>query len=136
MKQKKPAKEMNRVILTLTYNTHSKAIKKIVEKNFHLLNVDKELGYLFQEKLLILYRRDRNIRHMLVHSKFSSKDVSGLTLPCGRKRCLTCPFVFNEVHTEVNLLLQVVFLVSANMSFIALNVLDVGRFISGKQKGG
>ena len=38
---------------------------------------------------------------MLVHSKFSSKDVSGITLPCGRKRCLTCPFVFNEVHTVV-----------------------------------
>ena len=35
---------------------------------------------------------------MLVHSKFSSKDVSGMTLPCGRKR-LTCSFVFNEVHT-------------------------------------
>ena len=37
---------------------------------------------------------------------------------------------------EVNLLLQVVFLVSPKMSFIVLNVLDVERFISGKQKGG
>ena len=37
---------------------------------------------------------------------------------------------------EVNLLLRVVFLVSAKMSFIALNVLDVERFISGKQKEG
>ena len=36
---------------------------------------------------------------MLVHSNFSSKDVSGMTLPCGRKRCFTCPFAFNEVHT-------------------------------------
>ena len=40
-----------------------------------------------------------NIRDILVHSKFSSKDVSGITLSCGRKRCLTCPFVFKEVHT-------------------------------------
>ena len=76
----------------------------------------------------------------LCHSRFSSKDVSGITLPCGKKRCLTCPFVFNEVYTveglEVNLLLQEVFLVSPKMSFIALNVLDVERFISGKQKGG
>ena len=63
-----------------------------------MLNLDKEVGYLFQEKPLISYRRDRNIRDMLVHSKFSSKDVSGITLSCGRKR-LTCPFVFNEVHT-------------------------------------
>ena len=36
LKQKEPAKEMNRVILTLTYNTHSKAIKDIGEKNFHM----------------------------------------------------------------------------------------------------
>ena len=97
-----------------------------------MLSLDEEVGYLFQEKPLISYRRDRNIRDMLVHSRFSSKDVSGITLPCGRKCCLTCPFVFNEV----NLLLQVVFLVSPKMSFIALNVLDVERFISGKQKGG
>ena len=42
---------------------------------------------------------DRNIKDMLVHSKFSSKDVSGMPLPCGRNCCLTCPFVFHEVHT-------------------------------------
>ena len=136
LKQKEPAKEMNRVILTFTYNSHSKAIKDIVEKNFHMLNVDEEVGYLFQEKPLMSYRRDRNIRDMLVHSKFSSKDVSGITLPCGRKRRLTCPFVFNEVDTvkgdkalEINLLLQVVVLVSAKMSVIALNVLDVEIYI-------
>ena len=99
LKQKEPAEEMNRVILTLTYNSHSKVIKDIVEKNFHMLNLDEEVGYLFQQKPLISYRRDRNIRDMLVHSRFSSKDVSGITLPCGRKRCITCPFVFNEVHT-------------------------------------
>ena len=98
LKQKEPAEEMNRVILTLTYNSHSKVIKDIVEKNFHIVNLDEEVGYLFQQKPLISYRRDRNIRDMLVHSRFSSKDVSGITLPCGRKR-LTCPFVFNEVHT-------------------------------------
>ena len=98
LKQKEPAEEMNRVILTLTYNSHSKVIKDIVEKNFHMLNLDEEVGYLLQQKPLISYRMDRNIRDMLVHSRFSSKNVSGITLPCGRKRCLTCPFVFNEVQ--------------------------------------
>ena len=44
------AKEMNRVILTLTYNYHSKAITDIVEKNFHMLNLDEEVGYLFQDE--------------------------------------------------------------------------------------
>ena len=92
-----------------------------------MLNLDEEVGYLSQEKPRISYRSYRNIRDMLVNSKFSSKDVSRITLPCGRKR-LTCAFVFNEVHTqlrdlEVNLLLRVDFLVSANMPFVELNVL-------------
>ena len=56
------------------------------------------MGYLFQEKSLILYHKDRNIRDMLVHSNFNSKNVPGMILSCGRKHCLTCPFVFNEVH--------------------------------------
>ena len=54
---------MNRVILTLTIQlSQQDKSKDIVEKNFHILNVDKEVGYLFQEKPLTLYRRDRNIR--------------------------------------------------------------------------
>ena len=105
-----------------------------------MLNLDEEVGYLFQQKPLISYRRDRNIRDMLVHSRFSSKDVSGITLSCGRKRSLTCPFVFNEVHTvegpRGKFTPSGSFFVSPKMSFIALNVLDVERFISGKQKGG
>ena len=61
-----------------------------------------------------------------------------MTFPCGRKR-LTCPFVFNEVHTvegpRGSFTPSGSYFVSAKMSFIALNVLDVGRFIPGKQKG-
>ena len=50
-------------------------------------------------KPLILYHRDRNVRTLLGHSKFSSKDLPGMTFPCGMKQCLTCPLVFNELHT-------------------------------------
>ena len=48
LKQKKTAKEMNRIIPTLTYKSHSKAIKDIVEKNFHMLNLDEEVCCLFK----------------------------------------------------------------------------------------
>ena len=42
---------------------------------------------------------------------------------------------FPMKYTQVNLLPWVVHLLLAKMSFIALNVQDVERFISGKQKG-
>ena len=51
LKQKEPAEEMNRVILTLTYNSHSKVIKDIVEKNFHMLNLDEEILFVSTKTL-------------------------------------------------------------------------------------
>ena len=97
---KKDSQEITRLILSLTYNSHSRTIKDIVEKNFQVLKLDEEVGYLFKEKPLVSYRRDRNIKDMLVRSNFSCTDNNvGLTVSCGRKRCVTCAFVFNEVHT-------------------------------------
>ena len=40
---------MKKVIFTFTYNSHSKTIKDTVEKNFHILNLDDEVGYLFKK---------------------------------------------------------------------------------------
>ena len=58
---------------------------------------------------------------MLVHSKFCLKDASGMTLRCGRKVVLHVP-LFSMNYTElmaleVNLLLQVVFLVPAQFGY-------------------
>ena len=55
LKQKPPTKEMKRVMLTFTYKSNSKPIKDIVDKMFHMLNLDDELRSLFHEKPLISY---------------------------------------------------------------------------------
>ena len=69
----------------------------MIERNFHILQLD-EVGYLFQENPLVSYRRDRNVRDLLVHSKLKPDSEHGRTVQCDRKRCLTCPHVFSEVH--------------------------------------
>ena len=100
MGPKEDSEGNNRIILTLTYNAYSKPVKDIVENNFQILKLDQEVGYLFQEKPLVSYRRDKNIKDMLVKSQFlTSQNTTGVTMPCGRKRCVTCDFVFNEEHT-------------------------------------
>ena len=77
----------------------------------------------------------RNIRDMLVHSKFSSKDMSGMALPCGRK-CLACPFVFNKYTqlrvVEVNLLIQVIFLVSEKNLIYCIECTRCGEIYIGE----
>ena len=86
------------IILGITFNSHSQMIKNIIERNFHILQLDDEVGYLFQEKPLVSYRRDRNVKDMLVHSKIGVNSKVGKTLKCGLTRCFTCPHVFDDVH--------------------------------------
>ena len=73
-------------------------IKNIIERNFHILQLDDEVGYLFQEKPLVSYRRDRNVKDMLVHANIGVNSKVGKTRKCVRTRCFTCPHVFDDVH--------------------------------------
>ena len=94
MGPKEDSEGKNRIILTLTYNAYSKPVKDIVENTFQILKLDQE------EKPLFSYRRDKNIKDMLVKSQFlTSQNKTDVTMPCGRKRCVTCDYVFNEEHT-------------------------------------
>ena len=70
-------------------------IKNIIERNFHILQLDEEVGYLFQEKPLDSYRRDRNVKDMLLHSKIGVSSKVGKTLKCGRTKCFNWPHVFH-----------------------------------------
>ena len=75
-------------------------LRKCLDWKHKILKLDQEVGYLFQEKPLVSYRRDKNIKDMLVKSQFlTSQNTTGVTTPCGRKSCVTCDFVFNEEHT-------------------------------------
>ena len=70
-----------RIILGITFNLHSKMVKNIIERIFfYILQLDDEVGYLFQENPLVSYHRDRNVKDMLVHSKIGIKSQVGKTV--------------------------------------------------------
>ena len=79
----------NKVPLVLTYNPFNTGTKRILLDNFDILSTDPETRRIFSEFPLVSYRRDKNLRDVLVHSSGYSHTDAG-TYPCGRPRCLTC----------------------------------------------
>ena len=86
--------QAGRVPLVLTYHPLNEKIKRILLNNFRILNNDSETWRIFTDAPLVAYRRDRNIRNVLVHTAVGSQfaDPAG-TVPCNRPRCRTCQHV-------------------------------------------
>ena len=79
----------------LTFHPHNQAVKSIILKNFKSLQNDSEIGTIFWQPLLILFKRDKNVGNFLVRSSFQTSDQPG-SFKCTRSRCKTCPFIRNE----------------------------------------
>ena len=90
--------QAGRVPLVLTYHPLNEKIKRILLNNFRILNIDPETGRIFTDAPLIAYRRDRNIRNVLVHTTVGSQsaDPAG-TVPCNHPWCPTCQHVSSSL---------------------------------------
>ena len=64
----------------------------IVKQNFEILSNDELVGKEFKKKPMFAYKRDKNLKDMLVRSRLT-KEENGTTKTCDRSRCLTCPHV-------------------------------------------
>ena len=83
-----------RIPLVLTYHPFNSRIKKILLANFIILMNDETTREIFPLPPLTSYRRDRNIRNILVHTSMKSPSGSPAgTHPCGAPRCRTCAHV-------------------------------------------
>ncbi len=55
---------------------------------------------MFQENVLVSYKRDKSLRDELVHSNFRiAGESEGITRRCQRTRCITCSYVMNVNQT-------------------------------------
>ncbi|XP_059150561.1 uncharacterized protein LOC131937289 [Physella acuta] len=89
--QQFPKQKSDRTKLILPYHPHSVLAKNII-KNYSILKSDPHLGHLFQQNPLVVYRRERNLRDLLVRSRLPPTTNTGFgTTPCPRK-CNTCLF--------------------------------------------
>ncbi|MCG8430321.1 MAG: GIY-YIG nuclease family protein, partial [Candidatus Omnitrophica bacterium] len=93
--QTKEKTTSDRVKLVLTYHPHNMTVKKIMFQNLSILRADSDCQSLFEANPLVAFRRDKNLKDTLVHSRLRTDSSSRPgTFPCQRKGgCKTCPHV-------------------------------------------
>ena len=84
-----------RLVFPITYHPMNAKVTKIVKENCRKLATD-EVGDFFEQPPMVAYRRDKNLKDILVHSKLRQRTEDTGTKECGRNRCRTC----NHVHKE------------------------------------
>ena len=96
-----PTKE-DRPILTMDFHPHNMAVKNILLQNFGMLQEDPELRTVFSQRPLVAYKRDRNMRDLLVHARRSETDDTNHsrpgTSPCGTRNCKACQHIDTKTH--------------------------------------
>ena len=82
----------DRPILAITFHPHNMPALRILLRHFSILQLDPISSPAFPSLPLVAFRRDRNLRDLLVHSRLRTSAGQLGTVPCHR-HCLTCPFV-------------------------------------------
>ena len=99
-----PANKQNtneHIPITLTFHPLSQQVKHILYNNFNLLTDDDETADIFQSQPLMAYRRDQNIKDILVRTKLPSTTERSGTTPCKHLKCRTCTHI-NHSTTITN----------------------------------
>ena len=97
----------DRPILVVTSHPHNNNVVKILKQNYRqILQRDEETKDIFRLPPLIAYRRDRNLRDILVRSRLRAVGLTDsvgdrpLARPCGHGRCRTCAHLYQETTIQ------------------------------------
>ena len=91
--------DTERLVFPITYHPTNVKVVEIIKSNFNILKMDDEVGDLFAEKPMVAYRREKNLRDILVRSKVTTQNPqrqTGGTSQCQRRRCLTCKHINSD----------------------------------------
>ena len=77
-------------------------IKRIIYRNFDILQTNKDTKSIFTKPPLMAIHRDSNLKDILVHSKLKKREDNPGTYPCKHPRCRTCNHV-SQLPTIQNL---------------------------------
>ena len=69
----------------------------IVQRHFHILTEDSEIGQAFTQRPIIAWKRSTNLRDIVVRARLPKTvpDIVG-TFPCGHGSCKTCKYTSDE----------------------------------------
>ena len=81
------------VPLVMTYHPFNTYIKRYLLQHFRILSTDQQTRDIFPQPPIVAYKRDVNLRDILVHSTDSSSTEQPGSHACHRPRCQTCQFI-------------------------------------------
>ena len=88
----KTATEKRHAVINLVYRPSTKRAGKVIQSNCTLLQSRAEVAKISSQPSMIAYKRDTNIRDMLVRSKLRQPATRTRgTIPCNPAKCRTCP---------------------------------------------
>jgi len=90
----------DRPVVSLLYHPTIHKVRKILLSNWSILHSRPEVADIFSKPPLIAYKRDTNLKDLLVKSRMkrNNQPLSAGTHPCSSPKCKTCPFICNEVN--------------------------------------
>ena len=91
---------VDRVPLVLTYHPFNTQIKRFLLRNIHILSTDQETRDIFPQLSFVAYKRDLNLRNMLLHSYDHSSTEQYWSRACQRPRCHTCQYISPDTETR------------------------------------
>ncbi|XP_078600510.1 uncharacterized protein LOC144875445 [Branchiostoma floridae x Branchiostoma japonicum] len=100
LKEKGPTPPQERTVLVTTYSPHLPPLQTIIRKYWHLLQLSTRTKDIFKDSPLFAYRRNKNIKDLLVRAQIPKEDKNFLkkftpsgSFPCGRNKCSTCTHI-------------------------------------------
>ena len=81
-----------RPIVSVLYHPHNLPVCRILRSNGHILENRATVGTTFYDRPLVAFKKDLNLRNILVHSNLRSRvNTTPGTFPCTTDRCKACP---------------------------------------------
>ena len=104
----RPKEKKDRPIFILKYDPRLPTINSITSKHWRsMIKQDKYLEEVFQEPPLTAYRRQRNLRDVLIKAKVPpaptlrpKRELLGMS-KCG-KNCTACPYIMEGKKVKIN----------------------------------
>ena len=88
--QQVPKAQNNRMTFITTYNRTNPNIKEVLQKHWHLLQLDTKLANIFSEQPMIAFKRNKNLGDFLGSKSLKNSKVVRNNKSITIKRCKPC----------------------------------------------
>ncbi|XP_019614385.1 PREDICTED: uncharacterized protein LOC109462296 [Branchiostoma belcheri] len=100
LQKKTPTAPQDRTVLVTTYSPHPPPLHTVITKYWNLVQLSSRTRDIFQDPPLVAYRRNKNIKDMLVRARIPKENrnllekfVPSGSFPCGKNGCTNCAYV-------------------------------------------